>query len=269
MVKMFFTILLLVTAPLHADDIPDPLTWWNSLPESSWQEQPTLIRHLTIRSTPNRAKRWDRLMQDFSSLGFLQYVPTEDADFMHRLNPGAELADLPQELLLDPELLQMVLTDRGSKMGITVNSRKDFKSMSTWAITGQDRRNAASILAWLSRNLGYDAVVLDARDGLILAGLLKNSSELGQGLLVKQSARRWVIKETHSRGEALLQMLKTNGSLAVFEVLLAKGTTLNVEKGSKILLGQNNNWMKIMQQPEREVPQPKAAPAAPDSKSTP
>jgi hypothetical protein len=254
MVKCVLTILLLFTAPLQADDIPDPLAWWSSLPESSWQEQPTLIRHVTVRGSPNRTRRWDRLMQDFSSLGFLQFVPSEDVDFVRRLNPSADFDGLPQELVMDPDLLQLVLTDRGSKMGIMVNNRKDFKAMSAWPITAQDRRNAASFLDWLSRNLGYDAVVLDAREGLILAALLKNSSELGQGLLVKQSARRWVIKESNSRGEALLQMLKTSGSLAVFEVLLAKGATLKVEKGSKILLGQNNNWMKILQKQQPAPP---------------
>jgi hypothetical protein len=62
-------------------------------------------------------------------------------------------------------------------------------------------------------------------------------------------------------------MLKSSGSLAVFEVLLAKGESLNVEKGSKILLGQNNNWMKLLQPaPVKARPKalpPSAAPAAP------
>jgi hypothetical protein len=256
MVKNLVTLLLLISSAIvHADDIPDPIAWWNQLAESSWQNQPTLIRHLAVRSSnAARAKRWDKTMQEFSGLGFLQYVPHEDVDFVKRLNPKADLAELPAEILFDPELLQLVLWDRGTKISVLANSKRHYKTIASWPVTANDRKNAPSVLAWLSQNLGYD--------GMILAGLLKNTSELGQGLLVKQSARRWLIKESNTRGEALLQMMKTSGSLAVFEVLLAKGETLAVEKGSKILLGQNNNWMKLMQ-PEPRMPKPKATPMAP------
>lgn len=237
-----------------ADDIPDPLAWWQQLPDSAWQDQPTLIRHVTIRSsTPAKAKRWDKTMQEFSELGFMQYVPMETADFIKRLNPAENTSELPQELLLDPALIQLVLWDRGSKVSVQGSSKRNYKTIATWPMAAADRKTAPSVLNWLSRNLGYDAVVIDARDGLILAGLLKNTSELGQGLLIKDSSKKWLIRESNTRGEALLQMLKTSGSLAVFEVLLAKGETLSVNKGSKILLGQNNNWMKLMQ------PAPKAA----------
>ncbi|HYX31707.1 MAG TPA: hypothetical protein VE954_01245 [Oligoflexus sp.] len=248
MVRLLFILALLgLMRQARADDIADPMTWWNQLSESVWQ-QPTLLRNITIRTgNATKARRWDKTMADFSGLGFVQYVPIEDMDFMRRLNPKEDLSELPNDLLLDPDLLQMVLVDRGTKMSVLSNTSKHYKSLGSWPLSAQDRKNSSTMLTWMSRNLGYDAVVLDARDGLILAGLLKNTSELGQGLLVKQSAKRWVIKESNTRGEALLQMLKTNGSLAVFEVLLAKGKTLEVEKGSKILLGQNNNWMKIMQ----------------------
>ncbi|HET9241760.1 MAG TPA: hypothetical protein VFO10_31115 [Oligoflexus sp.] len=242
-----------------ADDIPDPMAWWQDLSDSAWQDQPTLIRHLTIRSsTAAKAKRWDRTMQEFSELGFMQYVPSETADFIKRLNPVEDISDLPPEALLDPALLQLILLDRGSKVTIQGSHKRTFKTLATWPITAADRKTAPSVLNWLSRNLGYDAVVIDARDGLILAGLLKSTSELGQGLLVKDSSKRWLIKESNTRGEALLQMLKTSGSLAVFEVLLAKGETLAVNKGSKILLGQNNNWMKLLQPAPKAAARPKA-----------
>jgi hypothetical protein len=251
-----FTVLFSLHAA--ADDIPEPLAWWQQLSDAAWQDQPTLIRHLTIRSgTPAKAKRWDKTMQEFSELGFLQYVPNESADFIKRLNPDQDISDLPQNILLDPALFQLVLTDRGSKVSVQASSKGNYKTLTSWSITAADRKTSPSVLNWLSRNLGYDAVVIDARDGMILAGLLKNTSELGQGLLVKDSSKRWVIKESNTRGEALLQMLKTSGSLAVFEVLLAKGETLAVSKGSKILLGQNNNWMKLMQ-PAPTIRKPKA-----------
>jgi hypothetical protein len=253
------------------DEIPDPLTWWNQLPDAAWQDQPTVIRHLTVRSNhAARTKRWEKAMQDFSALGFFQYVPLDAVDFIQRLNPQENLNELPKELLLDPGLLQLVLLDRGTKISVLGNSQRSYKTIATWPVTNNDRRNAASVLSWLSKNLGYDAVVLDARGGLILAGLLKNTSELGQGLLVKQSSKRWVIKESSTRGEALLQMLKSSGSLAVFEVLLAKGETLDVEKGSKILLGQNHNWMKLLQaEPAkaRSKAQPQALPPIPPAGS--
>lgn len=243
-----------------ADDVPDPLTWWQQLTDAAWQDQPTLIRHFTVRSsTAAKAKRWDKTMQEFSELGFMQYVPNETADFIKRLNPVEDISDMPQEILLDPALHQLVLVDRGSRMSVQGSSKRTYKTIATWPITAADRKTAPSVLNWLSRNLGYDAVVIDARDGLILAGLLKNTTELGQGLLVKDSSKRWLIKESNTRGEALLQMLKTSGSLAVFEVLLAKGETLAVNKGSKILLGQNNNWMKLLQ------PAPKAAKSKPST----
>lgn len=261
MVKIvLYACLLLLSPSARADDIIDPLVWWNQLPESLWSDNPSLIRNLTVRaSNAPKSRRWDKIMQDFSGLGFLQYIPVDDVDFMRRLNPGQDLSELPNDLLLDPELIQMVLVDRGSRISVLANVNQTYKSMGTWPVNANDRRHAQNVLDWLSRNLGYDAVVLDARDGMILAGLLKKTNELGQGLLVKQSARRWLIKESSTRGEALLQMLKINGSLAVFEVLLAKGKTLAVEKGSKILLGQNSNWMKIMQ-PEAEQPKGKPAP---------
>ncbi len=261
MVK-FMAILLVLFGSLHAraDDIPDPLTWWNQLSDASWKDQPTVIRHLAIRSNNSaKVKRWDKIMGEFSNLGFLQYVPSEDTDFVLRLNPKEDLSDESPDVLLDSELLQLVLLDRGSKVTIQASSNRNFKAIGSWPITTQDRKTAANVLSWITRNLGYDAVVIDARDGLILAGLLKNTDELGQGLLIKQSARRWIIKESNTRGEALLQMLKTSGSLAVFEVLLAKGETMTVEKGSKIRLGQNNNWMKLLK-PETRTSKPKAAP---------
>jgi hypothetical protein len=249
-----------------ADDIPDPLAWWQQLSDSAWQDQPSLIRHLTIRSsTAAKAKRWDRTMQGFSELGFMQYVPHETADFIKRLNPDEDISDLPQDILLDPALLQLVLLDRGSKVSVQGSSKRTYKTLASWPITTADRKTAPSVLNWLSQNLGYDAVVIDARDGLILAGLLKNTSELGQGLLVKDSSKRWLIKESNTRGEALLQMLKSSGSLAVFEVLLAKGETLAVNKGSKILLGQNNNWMKLLQPAPKTVKPKASAPATPAS----
>ncbi len=261
MVKFIVILLTLIgSANAHADDIPDPLAWWNQLTDSSWKDQPTVIRHVAVRSNnPAKAKRWDKTMEEFSNLGFLQYVPSEDIDFVARLNPKEDLIDESTDVLLDHELLQLVLIDRGSKVSIQGNSNRNFKTIGSWPITAHDRKTPANVLSWITKNLGYDAVVIDARDGLILAGLLKNTDELGQGLLIKQSARRWIIKESATRGEALLQMLKTSGSLAVFEVLLAKGETMTVEKGSKILLGQNNNWMKLLK-PETRTSKPKAAP---------
>lgn len=262
MVKKLLAIVITLLFPLsaRADDIPDPQVWWSQLNESIGKDQPTVIRYMTVRSSnAAKAKRWDKTMGDFSALGFFQYVPQDDVDFVRRLNPKEDLSELPQELQLDPELLQLVLMDRGSKVSALGNSNRHYKTIASWPITANDRKTAASVLSWLSRNLGYDAVVIDARDGLILAGLLKSTTELGQGLLVKQSAKRWIIKESNTRGEALLQMLKTSGSLAVFEVLLAKGETLAVEKGSKILLGQNNNWMKLLQ-PESKPAKPQATP---------
>jgi hypothetical protein len=262
MVKLFIALLTLgLSAIARGDDIPDPIAWWNQLTEAAWQDQPTVIRHLAVRSSQaSKAKRWDKAMADFSGLGFFQYVPHEDVDFVKRLNPKEDLAEISHELLFDPELLQLVLLDRGTKMSVLANNQRNYKTIASWPIAAGDRKNAANMLDWLSRNLGYDAVVIDARDGMILAGLLKNTSVLGQGLLVKQSSKRWLIKESNTRGEALLQMMKTAGSLAVFEVLLAKGETLNVEKGSKILLGQNNNWMKMLQ-PETKPTKSRPAPA--------
>ncbi|HYX33806.1 MAG TPA: hypothetical protein VE954_11890 [Oligoflexus sp.] len=251
MVRLLTLFLMLWGFHLNAEEIPDPRIWMEELPESIWMSSPGLLRNVTIVSMTNaRKKTWKRVMRDFSSQGFLQYLDADIQDFAQKLNPGPDL-DLQKDVL---EILpaHLWLREEGSHMSVQVRSESGFKNLGSWGIARSDRRSSQAFLDWLILKLGYDGVVLDTRDELILVGLLKNTQEIGQGLLLKNSSHRSSLSTNKVQGQALLQILRIEGSLAVCEVLLTGTHRPSIARGSKILLGRERNlgpMMKMESQP--------------------
>ncbi|MDQ3233048.1 MAG: hypothetical protein M3Q07_14625, partial [Pseudobdellovibrionaceae bacterium] len=135
--------------------------------------------------------------------------------------------------------VQLILKDIGGKrISVLTPGPKGFEQTGRWTISKDDSEVADRFLQWLPTKLGYDAGVLNHKGEFILAALLNRKVELGQGLLLKDSAASWSLKRKEQKGTALLQMLKFDGEFAVFEVMLSKSELTQIPPGTKILLGQ-------------------------------
>ena len=247
MVKICALFLFLLSSKITASEYPDPRAWAEKLPESLWTDTIGLIRNVCIFSDDDEStEKWQKVLADFSGLAFLQYLDPQTMQFTNRLNPKNastfNMSDLPLGLMA----VHLILHDEGRQVRVQVPGKAKLKNLGMWTITEDDKQSSEQVLAWITRNIGYDAIVLDKRNNLLLVALMTPNNELGQGILIHKSKSKWVLKPEKIRGEALLQMVRVEGSLAVFEVLLKNRAEYPIEIGSKVILGQNHNLDKLL-----------------------
>ena len=273
--SIFFLISLSFAASLQAqsdaDKIPDPKAWAAGLPDATWTETPGIVRTFTIIQLSKKpSKKWTRVTEKMSDLGFLQYIPVDAAAFAGKLNVMDDAEEKPLEIDLENPGAQLILKEeKGRLVPQHVNHGK-LKQFGKWGIAKADYANSEAFYQWLIKKMSYDAVVLDVKDGFILAGLLQKKVELGQGLLIKNSSERQVLSATKIKGDALLQMLRIEGDYAVFESLLSNSKA-PIKPGTKILLGQSEKLKGMMApgRPKKEKSPAGAKPTEEESKAEP
>ncbi len=86
--------------------------------------------------------------------------------------------------------------------------------------------------------LGYDAVVLEKKDNLVLVGSGSNFSkaEQIQGLAIAQSESKAFLRQNERKGSGLLEVKGVSGPFAVFEIILLGEGHKDLLPGTKILL---------------------------------
>ncbi len=241
--------------------IPDPRAWAHELPETLWSSMPGLVRNFTlITKDAAQEKKWLKATENVPGLGFLRFVPSSALGFFRALNAAEDGTLAPEDASLAAVPVQIMLRDEG-KINVQAMVKGQLKSLGKWGIKKEDRANGESFYRYVAGKLGYDAVVLDQKDDFILAATILNKTELGQGLLLKNSATKVFLKKGKQQGDALLQMLRIEGEFVVFESLLTTGQAAKIVPGSKILLGQSEQ-LKQMMGPTKGS---KTAPATPDS----
>ncbi len=230
-----------------ANGIPDPKAWAQQLPDDLWTSTPGITRNFTILpKDPAQGKKWDKATSALSGLGFLQFAPSAALHYFRVLNVGEDGTLPPEDLSLAAIPVQLFLKDEGNKLNFQAFVKGQLKSLGKFGLKKEDRASSEAFYRWLISKFNYDAVVLDQKDDFILAALLGNKTELGQGLLLKNSTGKVLLKSNKLQGEALLQMLRIEGEFVVFESLLASGQAQKITPGTKILLGQSEQLKQRM-----------------------
>ncbi|MDQ3234041.1 MAG: hypothetical protein M3Q07_19705 [Pseudobdellovibrionaceae bacterium] len=247
---IIISILLALVSPSSAwcNEPPDPQRWAQEISDEVWLDTPGMIRNFTIVAGGNsRQKMWTQIGSQISQLGFLKFFDPGHLVFAQLLQrEGAPKPTLEQALSVAP--VQLVLNDDGRRMEASTPGANGLEPIGRWPIPNNARKAVEPFFQWLTANLGYDAIVLDHKEEIILAALLNRKVELGQGLLLKNSAALWSLKPKQQKGDALLQMLIFDGEYAVFEVLLSKKEIVKIHPGTKILLGQSKRFEKVLQE---------------------
>lgn len=230
-----------------ANAIPDPKAWAQQLPESIWTSTPGIVRSYAIQTKDAAGeKKWAKVTSKMRQQGFLQFVPSSTLSFFRSINVGDDGVLPPDDPAMTPVPVQLFLKDEGSRLNFQTLVKGQLKSLGKFGLKKEDRGSSEAFYRWLVSKFNYDAVVLDQRDDFILAAMLLNKSELGQGLLLKNSATRPLVRSGKQQGEALLQMLRIEGEFVIFESLLAAGQMPKIAPGSKILLGQTEQLKKLL-----------------------
>ncbi len=248
-------------ARAEGDNIPDPRTWAAGLPDAIWTDTPGIVRTFTIVQLSKKpSKKWTRIAEKLTNFGFLQFFPVDASSFAANINIMDDAAaEKGSDVKVDNPGVHLILKEeKGSKLVPQHVTDGKLKSFGKWTITKPDTATSETFYNWLVKKMAYDAVVLDVKDGFILAGLLHAKADLGQGLLIKNSADKQVLSATKIKGDALLQMLRVEGEYAVFESLLSNSKA-PIKPGTKILLGQSEQ-LKSMMAPSKKGKT--AAPAA-------
>lgn len=236
------------TRAQEAQGVPDPRAWAQQLPESIFTATPGIIRSFTLAlKDQTQDKKWAKATGKLFGLGFLQFVPSSALHYYRALNVGDDGVMPPEDPTLAAVPVQLLLKEDGARLNFQVMSAKgQMRSLGKFVPKKEDRASSEAFYRWLTSKFNYDAVVLDHKDEFILAAMLNTKTELGQGLLVKNSASKMLLKAGKIQGEALLQMLRIEGEFVIFESLLASGQTQKIPTGSKILLGQSEQLKQMM-----------------------
>lgn len=255
MVKIFWlAAVLLFSWPLLGQEaeIPDPRNWAAELPDSIWLETPGIVRTFTIvPSNKKSAEKWAKTTEKMVGMGFLQFIPLDASAFGAQLNDfetkavpeGEAAAETP--ISAESSQAQLILLEQKNRFHAQVRRKGALKTIAKWGFKKADVAGPESFYRYLSKKMAYDAVVLDVKNDLILAGFIAKKTELGQGLLIKGSAKRQVLVPSKIKGDALLQILRIEGEFAVLEILLSQSKA-KILPGTKILLGQSEQLKGLM-----------------------
>jgi hypothetical protein len=124
---------------------------------------------------------------------------------------------------------------------------------------------------WIQKQLNYDGVILDEKDGFILA-LLPNRSygPETQALTMNNSFDKIILTGSKNKGSSLLQLQKQEGRYAIFQVVIAKTENGLFTPGTKIILEKGKKKTTVPVDPVTVKQEPKASdtktPAAPPNK---
>jgi hypothetical protein len=234
MVKRILLYLIYLSTPLQAQDMPSLQAWVAELSGDTWSQAPGLIGNFAVTaSNPDQQSAWDALLSTETGCSFPQYMPSSALRFMQSMNPKSEM-DVMQPSYLAQLPLQLILQDNGTSFAASAVFQAQPISLGNWAIPKARWNSRDRFQQWLTKKLGYDAVVVAVRGNWLLAALLTKRSELGQGLLLSDSQSQWVIPAKKGQGGAFLQLAQLEGCHALLEVLVTRNNN-SALPGMKIL----------------------------------
>lgn len=231
---------LLFSVNVFAQTPPEPKSWFMDVLKRSQENgnsEPYLLRLLLPVA-------WDR--SHFSTELYPRFMFGEDGGLFQELNttfPLSAKVEKPSRGK-DATLLSAMQAARADTILIVdagqwrLRSRNKQGLQDIAAAPAAQSISSESVRAWLVKQLGYDGVVLDRRgDYLLVGSLVKFDKKEIQALLLKDSARTPIIESRKAEGAALAQLLRQDGSVAVFQVIVGAfregipvGTKVQVEK---------------------------------------
>ena len=159
--------------------------------------------------------------------------PTEARDFWYKL-------------LLNPVLADTLVVMKKSKDGSwdIIKSYGDGSGLHNAAkvkAPKADNLARAEYFDWLTRELGYNGVVIDVKGDLALIGMYEQqaaSTGKLQALALKNSSNRFSMKKLKQKGAGILESKVIDGPLGTFAIMLsAEGES--IVPGTKVIVQKN------------------------------
>ncbi|WP_141733972.1 hypothetical protein [Oligoflexus tunisiensis] len=250
MVKLFtiLCVLLATSVPSHGG-VPDPRQWFEEIPDIVLLQSPGLVRTFTVETSQvDQMDNWRRIGLELASMSFIQYFDGSYLGFSKELTLMAD-GQPSESQLLSISPVHLMFQDNRKTISVFKKELAGLVAIGQWSITDKDRLSASTFLKWLSMHLAYDAVVLARKGRFILAALLEKRNELAQALLLNNSALSLSVRGDQHKDGLLLQMVRLNGELAVFE-LLYEGEAGDITPGTKIIIGQSANMKRMLKDPK-------------------
>lgn len=218
------------------DEEPDPVAWYHEVFNTKNTTPANIIQGIGYECRDKLlCAKWRKVLPGVNRSSYLRLFPEEILRFSGLLNPGAP-ADVQREMLENNPAIQMQLEDTGTSVNVKVRTMDKFEEAGTWKIKDRDRASSDATMKWLSKNLGYHAVVLDVRGAYLLVGLNDPKRQGKQGVVLRDSSTATIVSRKAQKGKALIQAGRTTEYLAVFMPLVGKdGAKETVVAGDKIM----------------------------------
>jgi hypothetical protein len=97
--------------------------------------------------------------------------------------------------------------------------------------------SAGTYFTWIRKQLRYDGMVLDEKDGFLLA-LIPNQRypRDSQALTIRNSSQKILVSASESKGSGLIQLHSYEGQFAIFQLVVAKRETSLFAPGTKLIV---------------------------------
>ena len=90
---------------------------------------------------------------------------------------------------------------------------------------------------WIRKQLRYDGIVLDEKDGFLLALIpTQRYPQDSQALTIRDSSQKILITASESKGSGLIQLHSNEGQFAIFRLIVAKKEPSLFAPGTKLLM---------------------------------
>ena len=97
--------------------------------------------------------------------------------------------------------------------------------------------SAGTYFTWIRKQLRYDGMVLDEKDGFLLA-LIPNQRypRDSQALTIRNSSQKILLSASESKGSGLIQLHSYEGQFAIFQLVVAKRESSLFAPGTKLIV---------------------------------
>lgn len=220
---------------------------WYAQSLTAKKVQSELLGHLVVIDDIDKkgtisAINFDAL--SFNNEGVIPALSTVDVDWSLKLNSHAgeakNIPDLKKTLvsIFKDQRISMVLVNNKSKKQWELYSKKDPTSEVQMILSADalEILDANNLKIWFGKNLGYQGIALDYKNGnLLTLNLMKNfKSARMQALAISDSENQFILK-SDSKGGGLFKLETSEGPYAIFKVLLLEKGGQDIKPGTKLI----------------------------------